>query len=909
MTLPPLAARVTPEVIVLAGVRVARALLRLGLREVAIPPRSAAERPGAGSRRGRHAEAVDAAVAAPADAVVAVAGRRHAHAHAHARRVLQECCVATIAVGVGVQRAARAVVAHALRESRAGRGAAAVGRVGPVEARHAAGHGVHRGRAWARVVGVTAVGTGCAGPHPVGIGAKEVALAVLVGEFRSVLVEFEIHVRVRDKLKAGHVGVHLLARLAGVHGVQRKHVRVARDRHAVHAARLATVGQTALVHNVERRLGLLVHHGRDEGLVQGRVAEARSEPLAAQTLFLLETALGVLGDVEGRVVADLVVELAGGDELEDEHEERQRNDGEGVSVVGALATDPAGKEEDEVGEHRGEDDTVEHDAPEHASRLGLGDEDVEQEVALQPDVNGEIQGHGRQGDGLDAGEAQSNGRVVEEVVVVGRIVEGRGRRELDEVARGGARELAGEEAVDQGPELGQVNGSTELALEEPVDPEGADGAEGEEQGVGDVLLEDGVPGIGTVAGPVDDTGDESPGGAEQGEDDQVVEDEEGVQLGDDVTLATALGLVTGLDRQTTEDDGQNKEDERGDGRRGDTLDESPEGLVLDELGLELTPDAAQVVEVDEEDGDHGVGSDPDEERPVGRQLGRVLHVLGEDGLELANRVVVLGDELGQILDVACDGGAGEGGAGDDLVDDAGDALVGAARPRVQAVLVLVALEVTTAQVQHLFRVPPQEEHDNGVDAVGDGDLGPLRVAPDVRGREHGQPGAALARDIDLREVDGDQDGENKDAEGDEEVPQHFDEAHKNGGVHAGVLDEFVLGGAPQGEDPGPELAADGRRGVLLVGMFGLGGVDGLVVGSQEGEGNGDAEREQDRRTKGSEEGGLLELSRVTSVGVETRPANGNAYLSGKGVLQEIQQFLPSIKLVLPGPYPLEDGIH
>lgn len=63
-------------------------------------------------------------------------------------------------------------------------------------------------------------------------------------------------------------------------------------------------------------------------------------------------------------------------------------------------------------------------------------------------------------------------------------------------------------------------------------------------------------------------------------------------------------------------------------------------------------------------------------RAGGGELSRVLEVLGEHLFELADGLAMLLDEVGQVLDVAGDDGAGKRRVGDDLVDEAGDALVG-----------------------------------------------------------------------------------------------------------------------------------------------------------------------------------------------------------------------------------------
>ncbi|KAL1849169.1 hypothetical protein VTK73DRAFT_9932 [Phialemonium thermophilum] len=228
-----------------------------------------------------------------------------------------------------------------------------------------------------------------------------------------------------------------------------------------------------------------------------------------------------------RVVVNLVVEGARAQELEGDQQEGQGSHGVGVDVV-AVAAHPGDQEDDQIGQHGGEDVAVEEHAPEHAARLGLGDEDVHEQILLEPDVNAEVERGGGQHQRLDRSVAEGDGGVEEEVVVVAGVVEGRRGGQLDQLARGGAGQLAHQEAVEQRPQLGQVDGGAQLALQQPGDPEGGDAAQRDEDGLAEVLLDDGLPGVGARLGLVDDAGHEAPDGAEHREDDQVVEDEERV---------------------------------------------------------------------------------------------------------------------------------------------------------------------------------------------------------------------------------------------------------------------------------------------------------------------------------------------------------------------------------------------
>ena len=221
-------------------------------------------------------------------------------------------------------------------------------------------------------------------------------------------------------------------------------------------------------------LRLLVHHGRDERLVKRGVAEPRSQPLAPEPgLLAPQVGLRLMRNVARRVVAHLVIEHRRAVELEDEEEERQGNHGKGLDV-GKLSTHPGGEEEDEIGQQRAEDEAVEQDPPKLAAGFRFGDEDVKQQILPQHRVDGKVNRRRRQDERLNARVGKSNGGIEEEVVVVTSVIESGRRRELDQLTRGRAGKVAHEEAVDQRPQLRQVDGHTEMALKQPGNPEGAD---------------------------------------------------------------------------------------------------------------------------------------------------------------------------------------------------------------------------------------------------------------------------------------------------------------------------------------------------------------------------------------------------------------------------------------------------
>lgn len=77
-------------------------------------------------------------------------------------------------------------------------------------------------------------------------------------------------------------------------------------------------------------------------------------------------------------------------------------------------------------------------------------------------------------------------------------------------------------------------------------------------------------------------------------------------------VTSGLGLIATLDSHASEYHGQNKIYQRCDGRGSQTLDNTPDSLVSQQRLVECFPNLAKVGQVDEEDGDEGVGSDPEQ---------------------------------------------------------------------------------------------------------------------------------------------------------------------------------------------------------------------------------------------------------------------------------------------------------
>jgi len=454
------------------------------------------------------------------------------------------------------------------------------------------------------------------------------------------------------------------------------------------------------------------------------VAEFRDEqPVAGPPAGLAGRQRFGVAQVGPVVVCAVVVERPGADELEAQHQERERDHAEDHRP-GALGHDH--QPDDDVGEDRREHHPVEQDAPEAAAGLGLGHEHVQQEVLLQPGVQPEVERRHQQDDGLQRGEAEGHRRVEEEVVVVAGVVEGGRRGPLDRLPRRRRQEGLGEPDPGQVDDLHQVDGGAEVPLQQPGHPEGRHLAERVHDLGVELAVLDGVPGVLVAVLGVDDGGHERPRRGEQREDDEVVEDEERVEMVEDVALARGLGHVAGPDGQPAEDDGQDQIDQRRDQRRRDTLDGGPDPGVLVERGLEGRPDQAQVRQVRQEHGDQRVGRDPHD-----RQQRDPDHV--DEALPLA-------DALGQrqVLpdDVVGPGRQADGRAVGVLVARrVGDGVGVLDRlPAGEAVGHGVALVDRVADVLDL--------HLQLVDAVGqevDGvDLAVGKVAPELARRTHGR---------------------------------------------------------------------------------------------------------------------------------------------------------------------------
>ena len=182
----------------------------------------------------------------------------------------------------------------------------------------------------------------------------------------------------------------------------------------------------------------------------------------------------------------------------------------------------------------------------------------------------------------------------------------------------------------------------------------------------------------------------------------------------------------------------------------------------------------------------------------------------------------------------------------------------------EAMLVVLAIKIVSAKLMNLSIVPPEQANDGDVHNVCYDDLAPVRVAPDIRGRDHGQPLPPRRADICLPKVDWDNNAAADYGQNQKHVPAHARKTEEYGRIQSNVSDQITLSCLPQRKYPRPGFLPDRRGSVLLVGMFELRRVDCLIVWSKEGEADGYKDSKPDCDTESSPDGGLLELDSISS---------------------------------------------
>ena len=224
------------------------------------------------------------------------------------------------------------------------------------------------------------------------------------------------------------------------------------------------VGHATAVDLGDGVLSFGVDHGRHELGIEGWVSELGGDAVGAPGF--LAGIDHVLGVNEGSFVVEvgLVVEGAGTIDLEADEEDGEGSE-DGDLDPGAVGFDCGGH--DDVREDGGEDHAIEENAPELTAGFVFGDEDVEEKILLEPVVDSEVESCDGDDEGLDCCEAEGNGRVEEEVVVIYRVVESQWRGELDQLARRGRGEFLAIPYPKELNHLSQISSTAEISLKEP----------------------------------------------------------------------------------------------------------------------------------------------------------------------------------------------------------------------------------------------------------------------------------------------------------------------------------------------------------------------------------------------------------------------------------------------------------
>lgn len=144
----------------------------------------------------------------------------------------------------------------------------------------------------------------------------------------------------------------------------------------------------------------------------------------------------------------------------------------------------------------------------------------------------------------------------------------------------------------------------------------------------------------------------------------------------------------------------------------------------------------------------------------------------------------------------------------------------------------------------------------------------------------------------LAQVDRDKDRTADDGDAKEDIAAHACEAQEDRSIQAHVFYKILLLRLYHRPQPGQNSLPHRRGCMRLVRMFKLRGVDDGVVGSQEGEGDGDEDCEADGGAKGRPYRVLLELwpRLATAIKIWT-VSRGFPYIRAERLLQELEQFV------------------
>lgn len=231
------------------------------------------------------------------------------------------------------------------------------------------------------------------------------------------------------------------------------------------------------------------------------------------------------------------------------------------------------------------------------------------------------------------------------------------------------------------------------------------------------------------------------------------------------------------------------------------------------------------------------------------------------------------DDPWQVPNITANGSTGQRSGGIDFIGESQEAIVGTVRlgnigdhegSRVQAALVVGALEILSAQHPHSPVVSPEKEGNDDSEGPRAHDLTPDRGG--IRDIEWGhgtecRQSRGVAVILTLGDVHRYHDEAADDAEEDEDIAEHLGEAQEDSGVQPDGLDQLRLTSVDHRFDPGKEALAHRGRGVFLVCMFDLGRIDERVTRSEEREEEGKHNRDAYRGAQRGPDGADSELSK------------------------------------------------
>jgi hypothetical protein len=149
----------------------------------------------------------------------------------------------------------------------------------------------------------------------------------------------------------------------------------------------------------------------------------------------------------------------------------------------------------------------------------------------------------------------------------------------------------------------------------------------------------------------------------------------------------------------------------------------------------------------------------------------------------------------------------------------------------------LAVKVRPSEFEDSPVVPPEEETNRGLEQIRNNDKSPKLGAKDILRRELHQRRNIFPLLVEVgpaHDIDRDQDTTADDGGNQKDVPDHAQEAQEQDCIEPDFFYEIVLLDL-DGVQPSKRLLVQRQRPVLLVGMFGAGGIDTRVSWAQEAE--------------------------------------------------------------------------